>query len=312
MKRALAIILSVITLVLLVASCKKNTSVPDGMEACTDNEFYTMFMPEGWKRIETGTDATLIQAVTKNGFSNVSANALYWQITAPDIDGEEPNTRNERLFNAYFEKYKSQLTGEYDQLGNGASKDIILSFKEENSVKKVEIELVTENGNIKKTYSYKENGERYELYNENGEGQALNDGYISIKKTMVEENEVVTLEKIYYYGVEYTLASTGNDSYAGYKNKAGIASEFEVLSTRDLTVKDHAAKEYVYTLKYGDLYYKYYTTVILGDKFYYVITFTFPERVSEKGDQIITTREYDDGEYKDVMSDVVTNFIPKK
>lgn len=310
MKRAVAIILSVITLVLLVASCNKNTDVPDGMEACTNNSFYTMFMPEGWKKIETGTDATLIQAVSKNGLTNVSANALYWQITAPDIDGEEAKDRNERLFNAFFDKYQSQLTGEYDQLGNGENKDISVSLKEENGLKKVEIELITENGTIKKSYQYKENGERYELYNENGEGQALNDGYIVFTVNTVEDKEVVILSKIYYYGVEYKLVGTGQ-SYVGYKKKAGIASELDVLSKKDLTVKDSPAREYVYTLKYADLYYKYYTTVIIHDDFYYVITFTFPERVSEKNDEIVTTREYDDGEYTEEMEKVVTNFIPK-
>jgi hypothetical protein len=46
--------------------------------------------------------------------------------------------------------------------------------------------------------------------------------------------------------------------------------------------------------------------------FYYVVTFTFPERVSEKNGEIVKTGEYDDGEYKDEMEKVVTNFIPKK
>lgn len=304
MKRALAIILSVITIVILVASCNKNTDIPDGMESCTDNDFYTMFMPQGWKKIGTGTDATLIQEVNKGGFTNVSANALYWQITAPDIDGEEPSARNERLFNAYFEKYKSQLIGEYDQLGNGQNKSVDLIINED----KLTVKLVTGNGIVENTYKFQKNGLRLELYKEGNEQAPTNDGYVTVSHN---EDGTYNAEKLYYYGVEYELKKA-NDIYEGYKRIGGIASEFEVLSTRDLTVKDHAAKEYVYTLKYGDLYYKYYTTVILGDRFYYVITFTFPERVSEKGEQIITTREYDDGEYKDVMSDVVTNFIPKK
>lgn len=304
MKRAVAIILSVITLVLLVASCKKNTSVPDGMEACTDNEFYTMFMPEGWKRIDTGTDATLVQLVTKNGFSNVSVNALYWQITAPDIDGEEPEARNERLFNAYFEKYKSQLTGEYDQLGDGQNKSVDLLINGD----KLTVKLATENGVIENTYKFAKKDLKLELYNVDGV-TVVNDGYVAVSDN---ENGTYNIERLYYYGVDYKLVKTAEASYEGYKKAEGIATEFTPLTTKDLNVKDNPAKEYVYTLKYGDLYYKYYTTVIMTEDFYYVVTFTFPERVSEKNGEIVKTGEYDDGEYKDEMEKVVTNFIPKK
>lgn len=304
MKRAVAIILSVITLVLLVASCKKNTSVPDGMEACTDNEFYTMFMPEGWKRIDTGTDATLVQLVTKNGFSNVSVNALYWQITAPDIDGEEPSARNERLFNAYFEKYKSQLTGEYDQLGDGQNKSVDLLINGD----KLTVKLVTENGVIENTYKFAKKDLRLELYNVDGV-TVVNDGYVAVSDN---EDGTYNIERLYYYGVDYKLVKADEGKYEGFKKAEGIAREFTLLTTKDLTVKDNPAKEYVYTLKYGDLYYKYYTTVIMTEDFYYVVTFTFPERVSEKNGEIVKTGEYDDGEYKDEMEKVVTNFIPKK
>lgn len=306
MKRALAIILSVITLALLLVSCNKNTSVPDGMEACTDNTFYTMFMPEGWKRIETGSDATLIQLVTKNGLSNVTANALYWQITAEDIENEEPEARNERLFNAYFDKYKSQLTGEYDQLADGQNKNATLTVDNEKG--ELSISVYTENGEIKNTYKFTKNGLKLTL-STGAEGTDLNDGYVNVTEN---EDGTYDITSLYFYGVEYKLVKSSDNTYAGYKKADGIVSEFTVLRAKDLTVKDKAAKEYVYTLKYGDLYYKYYTTVVLGDNFYYVITFTFPERVSERNGEIIKTGEYDDGDYTDEMEKVVTNFIPKK
>lgn len=309
MKRTIAIVISVIFIALALVSCKKNTDVPEGMYLATDNTFYTMFLPEGWEKIETGTDVTLGQATTgKDKLNNVTVNALYWTITAEEIDGESDEDRANRLFDEYYNRYKSQLTGEYDQLVDGTIlKKITIAVidKENDTEDQVKIKV----GEVTKIYSFKINGDKMELYDSEGNILSDLDGYITLKDgkpTMA-----------YYYGTEYKINSDeeGNEGgvYTGKEKAEGLFEDFkEIGEPSDLTVNGSQAREYVYTAKYGDLQYKYYTTVIIHGDFYYVITFTFPEIVQKDGDSLNKTGTFEDSDYSDDMEKVVTNFRPKK
>ena len=229
MKRFLAIAVSVIFIVLALVSCGKDTDVPKGMMICKKNDFYTMFVPEdGWEVIETGSDFGLAQAKSKTivgtggDLSNVTVNSVYYLIDDKGVEGETPEEKNNRLFSAYFDKLKQQLTGEFDQIGDGTS----------------------------------------------NEGQK------------------------------------------------GLFTDFELGATKDFKVGENNAREYIYTAKYGDLYYKYYTTVILKTN-YYVITFNFPQNVRQENGEIVkdTSIEdvtFNDSQYEDDMESIVNNFIPKK
>lgn len=229
MKRFIAISISVIFLVLALASCGKDTDVPKGMKICEENDFYTMFVPESWEVIETNSDFGLAQATSKTivgttgDLSNVTVNSVYYLISDKGVEGETNEERNNRLFDDYFNKLKSQLTGEFDQVGDGSD------------------------------------------------------------------------------------ANTNN----------GLFKEFSASEPRDFTLGESSAREYVYTAKYGDLYYKYYTNVIIHEQNYYVITFNFPQNVRQEGGEIVkdTSIEdvsFNDSQYKEDMQSIVDNFIPKK
>lgn len=308
MKKIIAIIFSVALIALTLVSCNKETDVPEGMFLGTDNDFYTMFLPEGWEKIETGTDVTFAQAVSDDKLTNVTVNALYWTISSEDVDGETDEEKEERLFNEYYERYKGQLTGEYDQLGDGAKTiSVTVTDKEAEADDKVIIKV----GETEKTYSFKINGSKMELYDASGSNVSDLDGYITLNDSIPST--------VYYYGVEYTFDSqeTSGESvvYTGKQKAEGLFTDFkEIGEPRVLKVGDSPAKEYVYTAKYGDLYYKYYTTVIINDEFnfYYVITFTFPEIVEQNGDSINKKGTFEDSSYAEDMEKVVTNFIPKR
>ncbi len=228
MKRFIAIAFSVIFMALALASCGKDTDVPKGMQIAEENKYYIMYVPESWEVIETGTDFGFAQATNKTiigagGLSDVTVNSIYWLISDKGQEGETAEQRDNRLFEAYFNKLKSQMTGEFDQLGDGSG-----------------------------------------------------------------------------------------------ATQGGVFTEFAVVGEpRDFKLENDSAREYIYTAKNGDLYYKYYTTVILHGQNYYVITFTFPQNVRQENGEFVkdTSIEdvtFNDSQYTEDMEKVVNNFIPKK
>ena len=117
-KRVLAIVFSILMLVICFASCGKNTDVPKGMKLAVadgekENPTYTMYVPEEWEVIPTGSNATLAQAKDKflNSpiLSQVTVNATVWGIDN-SVAGD-----NDKAFKKYFEDYQTDMKATFDE-----------------------------------------------------------------------------------------------------------------------------------------------------------------------------------------------------
>ena len=111
MKKKIAIVIfAVIILSMTLVACGNNGEVPKGMKVASDksNGFYTMYVPENWLVIETGSNVTLAQAQEKelntNKLAAVTVNSMFWQ-----MDAETVKKATEEKYSSFFATYAEQI-----------------------------------------------------------------------------------------------------------------------------------------------------------------------------------------------------------
>lgn len=107
-KRVISVIFAVVILSLVLVSCGNKSDAPKGMKLASDesNGFYTMYVPENWVIIETGSNVTFAQAQKKelrtDKLAPATVNAMFWQ-------KDQNYETNEQAYEAFFQEYNSQM-----------------------------------------------------------------------------------------------------------------------------------------------------------------------------------------------------------
>lgn len=117
MKRIIALILCVFSLSLVLVACGDDDGAPKGMKRVKeDSKMYTLYVPEEWTEIPTGSDMALVQAQASSvtGNSNLqpeTVNAMAWPISESILKNTEytPEEKIAKAYEAYLDDYKSQL-----------------------------------------------------------------------------------------------------------------------------------------------------------------------------------------------------------
>lgn len=105
-----------------MVGCGKETDVPDGMKLASneENKFYTMYVPEDWYVIETGSNVTLAQAQSKQmggttSLEPVTVNAMIFGISDPELIGSD---NIDKSCAEYYKTYQEQMAGTFKEFYN--------------------------------------------------------------------------------------------------------------------------------------------------------------------------------------------------
>ena len=128
---------------------------------------------------------------------------------------------------------------------------------------------------------------------------AINDSILNDEKLTKEEKT----EKAFSEYISEYKAQLG-----------GVFTEISEFAEEE-SVRDDSAKTYVFTAKHNKIYYKYYMNVIVSSGYYFVVTFNFPqsnlalnEDESIKETTSVENAEFSDGDYLEIMDEIVENF----
>ncbi len=142
------------------------------------------------------------------------------------------------------------------------------------------------------------------------------------------ELKAVTVNAM-FWGIDSSLLGEEKkeDAYKAFYEKyqsdmKGTFEEFYNLTNLEEAHSSkyrEGAKEYSFVAMFGNIYYKYYMTVIVHNQMYYAITFNFPQnniKLDDNGNIVKSESwedaDFDDNRYSASIEDIVVNFKPEK